>query len=65
MISLMYIHYGLIHPVAKSVVIAKLEPLTQKYYDEFFQCKHCEQIYWKGSHHLNLIQKLEHLKYHA
>jgi uncharacterized protein with PIN domain len=56
---------GLIHPVAKSAVINKLEPLTRKYYDEFFQCKCCSQIYWKGSHYLNLVQKLDQLKNHA
>lgn len=56
---------GLIQRVAKSAVIAKLEPLTRKYYDEFFQCEHCNRIYWKGSHYVNLIQRLEQLKYHA
>ena len=56
---------GPIRPVAKSAVIAKLEPLTRRYYDEFFQCEHCKRIYWKGSHYLNLIQRLEQLKTHA
>lgn len=56
---------GPIRPVAKSAVIARLEPLTRKYYDEFFQCEHCNRIYWKGSHYLNLIQRLEQLETHA
>ena len=47
---------GLVHPVAKSTVIAGLEPLTKKYYDEFFKCEYCNRIYWKGSHYLNLVQ---------
>lgn len=56
---------GLIQPVAKLAIIARLEPLTRKYYDEFFQCEHCSKVYWKGSHYLNLIQRLEQLKNHA
>lgn len=55
---------GLIRPVAKSAVIARLEPLTKKYYDEFFQCEQCSQVYWKGSHYMNLIQRLGQLKNH-
>jgi len=53
---------GLIHPVAKTSIIDKLEPLTRKYYDEFFRCQQCNRIYWKGSHYLNLMQKLKQLK---
>lgn len=56
---------GLIHPVAKSVVMPELEPLTRKHYDEFFQCEHCNRVYWKGSHYLNLIQRLKQLKNHT
>lgn len=56
---------GLIHPVAKTRIMDKLEPLTKKYYDEFFHCQQCNHIYWKGSHYLNLMQKLEQLKKHA
>ena len=41
------------------------EPLTRKYYAEFYQCEHCDRIYWKGSHYLNLIQKLERLRNHV
>lgn len=51
------------HPlesVAKEEIIDRLEPLTKHYYDEFKQCSHCHQVYWKGSHFermSNLVDK--------
>ncbi len=50
---------GLIRIVAKEEILDKLEPLTRKYYDEFYCCSHCGQIYWKGSHFDKLMRKLE------
>jgi len=48
-------HY--LEPVAKEVVIDRLEPLTRLYFDEFQICPACQQIYWKGSHY-EKMQKL-------
>jgi len=42
---------GLIKEVAKEDVMDRLEPLTKKYYDEFYRCASCGKIYWKGSHY--------------
>jgi uncharacterized protein with PIN domain len=42
---------GLLEPVAKSVVLEELEPLTRLYYEEFKRCTVCGQIYWRGSHY--------------
>ncbi|WP_456375089.1 Mut7-C RNAse domain-containing protein [Thiolapillus sp.] len=56
---------GLIQVVVKEKILDKLEPLTRKYYDDFYQCADCGQIYWKGSHHDKLLKKLEILKKHA
>lgn len=41
---------GRIHAVEKSAVQEKLPPKTRKYYDEFFQCEDCGNVYWKGAH---------------
>jgi uncharacterized protein with PIN domain len=46
-----------LEPVEKDVVLERLEPLTQKYFDEFHICPACKQIYWKGSH-FDKMQKL-------
>jgi uncharacterized protein len=40
----------LLAPVAKEVIIDRLEPLTRKYYDAFYRCPKCKKIYWPGSH---------------
>ena len=41
---------GLIRETTKEAVWHLLEPKTQKYYQEFFQCEACGQVYWKGTH---------------
>jgi uncharacterized protein len=41
---------GKIEPVAAERVWSRLEPLTRRYYREFFRCARCDRIYWPGSH---------------
>ncbi|MGB5326799.1 MAG: Mut7-C RNAse domain-containing protein [Gammaproteobacteria bacterium] len=41
---------GKIEPVAREQVWSRLEPLTRRYYSEFFRCSSCHKIYWSGSH---------------
>lgn len=45
---------GLLHPVAKSAIVGRLEPKTRQYFHDFKMCQECEQIYWKGSHYTAL-----------
>lgn len=42
---------GEIAAVEKSKIIGQLEEGTKRDYDEFWQCKSCQQVYWKGSHY--------------
>lgn len=52
-----------IHAVAKEKVACHLKADTLKYFDEFYQCSGCEQVYWKGSHYdkmLELVEKVRH-----
>ncbi len=48
---------GIIEPISKEDVIDQLEPRTVLYYDEFFRCADCGNIYWKGTHfdHMNSV----------
>jgi uncharacterized protein with PIN domain len=48
---------GLLEPVAKEEVLDRLEPLTRRHYDEFFLCRGCDGIFWRGSH----ADSLDHL----
>ncbi|MBL1177481.1 Mut7-C RNAse domain-containing protein [Pantanalinema sp. GBBB05] len=48
--------------VDKVTIHEQLEPLTQQYYDEFFQCQTCGQIYWKGTHYQRLQQFVDRVR---
>ena len=39
-----------LQPVAKAVVLHRLEPLTARYFNTFHLCQHCDKLYWAGSH---------------
>ncbi|MGD8351023.1 MAG: Mut7-C RNAse domain-containing protein [Gammaproteobacteria bacterium] len=41
---------GLIESVDTEQVWSRLEPLTRRYYSEFYRCPDCGKIYWEGSH---------------
>lgn len=51
-----------IKSVQKDSVADKLEPATFRYYDEFWQCPNCGQIYWKGAHWKKITQTLDEAK---
>jgi hypothetical protein len=40
----------LLQPVSKQAVLDRLLPLTKLYYEEFYICPGCNQVYWRGSH---------------
>ena len=39
-----------IKSVSKEKVIRKIPEATSSYYDEFWKCSGCGQVYWHGSH---------------
>jgi len=41
---------GILERVEKAAVLHLLEPKTKLYFDDFFQCQACHQVYWQGSH---------------
>jgi uncharacterized protein with PIN domain len=53
---------GITQPVNKQEIEDRLLPKTKKYYDEFFQCKACNKIYWKGSHYLKMQAMVDKIK---
>jgi uncharacterized protein with PIN domain len=36
--------------VAKKSVINQIPPATSTYYNDFWKCPRCSQIYWRGAH---------------
>ena len=51
----------IIQPVSKEVIAHHLMPLTKAHYNEFWQCEHCQKIYWKGSHYQRMQQFINQL----
>lgn len=52
---------GVLQPVSKEEIGARLEPKTRAYYDEFSICASCDQIYWKGSHYEQIRQFIDNV----
>lgn len=50
---------GMLQSVTKKDVMAKLEPKTMRYFNDFQQCQSCTQVYWQGSHFRELQQFLD------
>ena len=53
---------GRLQPVEKSLIRHRLEPKTNKYFDEFHICQSCNQIYWKGSHYERMQKLIESVR---
>ncbi len=53
---------GRIGAVDKSAVWDRLEPKTRKYYDRFYRCGQCGQVYWEGSHYEGLRARITQYK---
>ncbi|MDN5336552.1 MAG: uncharacterized protein PWR02_1578 [Synergistales bacterium] len=49
---------GILEAVEKEEIIDRLEPLTRLMYNTFTRCPRCGQIYWRGSHHSHIREKL-------
>ena len=54
---------GIAQPVNKQEIEDKLLPKTKKYYDEFYQCRSCNKIYWKGSHYLKMKEMIRDINH--
>jgi len=50
---------GVLQPVRKQDILARLEPLTIRYVDHFQLCPSCDKIYWQGSHVDRMMRLLQ------
>lgn len=53
---------GIIRAVSKEKIVAQLQPLTKRHYQEFYQCDYCHKIYWKGSHYSKMMTLIDNIK---
>ena len=51
-----------VKPIEKEKIADKIEKSTFTYYNEFWQCPKCEQIYWQGAHWTRIRKTLEQAK---
>jgi uncharacterized protein with PIN domain/sulfur carrier protein ThiS len=42
---------GSVAPVAKEQIVARLPARTARCYEEFWRCRGCGRLYWKGGHY--------------
>ena len=47
---------GSVERVDKQDILDQLEPKTRLYYDTFWRCTSCGQVYWEGSHVKHMIK---------
>ena len=50
---------GRLEAVEKAEVLDELPPRTAQHFDDFYRCRACGQIYWKGSHYERLLRFIE------
>jgi uncharacterized protein with PIN domain len=43
--------------VDKAEILDRLQPKTERYYDEYCICQQCGQLYWEGTH----VQRMQAL----
>ena len=52
---------GLLEKADKEMIKERLQPKTNCFFDEFFVCVDCDQIYWKGSHYYRMKDYIQDL----
>jgi Uncharacterized conserved protein len=53
---------GMLEEVPKASILERLEPLTRKCFNEFYQCHDCGNIYWEGSHYERMQHFIKNLE---
>ena len=48
-----------IKPTKKEKVFNRIPSSTKTFYDKFWKCPNCEQIYWQGSHWKRITETLK------
>lgn len=52
---------GTLESVSKESIANLLQKNTSSYFNEFWQCKDCGRIYWKGSHYERMLKTIENI----
>jgi hypothetical protein len=52
----------ILETVKKSEIIDRIPPKVKKYYEEFYICRTCDKIYWKGSHYESMQKIVDRIR---
>jgi len=52
---------GLVKNIDKQKIAPLIEENTIKYFEDFYQCSTCKQVYWEGSHYKNMKKLIEEI----
>ena len=47
--------------VPKAEIMHRLLPLTKRHYSDFHRCPRCDKIYWPGSHHEHMLERMDEI----
>jgi uncharacterized protein with PIN domain len=53
---------GLVTKIDKQNIVHQIEENTKKYFNEFYQCSTCRQVYWEGSHYVMMRKFIDQMK---
>jgi len=53
---------GKLKSVRKENIIKQIEPLTRKFFIDFYKCLNCGGIFWEGSHYDKMIKFIDDVK---
>jgi uncharacterized protein with PIN domain len=51
--------------VPKEHILEEIEPLTRLFFNDFSRCPCCGKVYWAGTHHEKILQRVTELKDHV
>lgn len=47
--------------VPKAWIMHRLLPLTRRHYSDFHRCPGCDKLYWPGSHHEHVLERMKEI----
>ncbi len=53
---------NVLEPIDKEEIEARLPAKVKEWQQNFWYCKNCDKVYWKGTHYEKMIKFIKHLR---
>ena len=53
---------NILEPVEKEKIEMRIPPKVKEWQNEFWYCRNCEKVFWKGSHYEEMLKFIEQIK---